>query len=416
MEGTKQTISKVLNEIEKNDAPGVLNAGEGKSVDQVLEILLGEKGLPSSEEDSAYSEPVSDFGLDELKRWRDRNNEIYQINYYHPVVSSKPAIGKVIILVKKFFRKLLKSIFLPIIMEQNDFNGSVTASINALYDNTERLIRQMTYHESMIEMVSGEVSVLQKEAFSAKPSNDRAGLDRVESTSEGRIVTADAYQKIDYAKFEDHFRGSREEVREKQKMYLPYLTGKRNVIDLGCGRGEFLELLKETGIRATGIDIYPEFVEDCNARGLHVIEADGIRYIRDLDDESVDGIVALQLAEHLQTEELVELCRDSYKKLTNGGILIMETPNPGCLSIYTNAFYLDPSHTKPVHPKMLEYFLREAGFNKIEIVYTQGSKIPYDLPLVQTDAIDNLKDVNDGIYLLSNLIFGSQDYAIVAYK
>lgn len=411
MEGTKQTISNVLGEIEGVRAFDAPETGGEKTTDEIMDILLGKKGGPLPGGSRAQFAPMAGSDMEELRRWRDRNNEICEVNYSHPMFSSKPVIGRGIVLAKKLVRKLIKPILLPILAEQNEFNSSVTESVNALYKTT----RQSFYQESMLESMNREIGALRKEIARLKPAGDEASAAETQAEPEEHSA-ADAYTEIDYAKFEDHFRGSREEIKERQKMYLPYLEGKKNVIDLGCGRGEFLELLKENRIYATGVDSYAEFVTDCNSRGLHVIEGDGIKYIHDLDEASVDGIFALQLAEHLQTSDLVRLCTDSYKKLTQGGILVIETPNPGCLSIYTNAFYLDPSHTKPVHPKMLEYFLRDAGFEKIEIVYTEASRLPYRLPLLNAESVVNLGEFNDGLNLLSDLIFGSQDYAIIAHK
>ena len=123
-----------------------------------------------------------------------------------------------------------------------------------------------------------------------------------------------------------------------------------------------------------------------------------------------------QVVEHLTTDQILSLCNLTYKKLQSNSYIIIETPNPTSLSIYTNWFYVDPSHIKPIHPKTLEYFLKKAGFNDIQVVYTEQSKVGYRLPLLDSQNINNISDFNDGINLLSDIIFGSQDYAIIARK
>ena len=121
------------------------------------------------------------------------------------------------------------------------------------------------------------------------------------------------YQAIDYFDFENYFRGSKDAIKENQKQYVPYFEGKKNVLDLGCGRGEFLELLKEHDIDATGVDFYEEYTDYCKGNGLKAVHGDAVEYLRQCD--RCGGIFAGQLAEHLSTEQLVQLCELAYEKL-----------------------------------------------------------------------------------------------------
>lgn len=177
-----------------------------------------------------------------------------------------------------------------------------------------------------------------------------------------------------------------------------------------------LELLREKGIPATGVDTYKKFVNECKLKNLDVFEVDALTYVDLLDESSVDGIVSFQLIEHLKPAKLVELCKLSYSKLVFGGTLIFETPNPTSLSVYTNSFYMDMTHEKPIHPLTLKYILEEVGFSKVEIIYTEASKIPYRLPLLEIDNVPRLAEYNDAINGMSDLIYGSQDYAVIATK
>jgi len=224
----------------------------------------------------------------------------------------------------------------------------------------------------------------------------------------------DPYEVIDYGTFENHFRGSRELILERQKEYLPYFAGKKCVVDLGCGRGEFLELMKQNEIPAIGVDLYQPFVEECISMGFDVRHQDAIEYLRKCDP--VEGIFAAQLIEHLQIVQLLELCRLAYQKLKDGGCMILETPNPMSLSIFTHSFYIDPSHNKPVHPLTLQYYLQLAGFDKTEILYTENSKFPVRIPALAGDQVENLEAFNDSMKEVNNYLFGSMDYAIIATK
>jgi O-antigen chain-terminating methyltransferase len=151
-------------------------------------------------------------------------------------------------------------------------------------------------------------------------------------------------------------------------------------------------------------------------KGFNALNEDAIVYISSLSNESIGGIFAAQLIEHLRTDQIIQLCNDAYKKLKPDSYLILETPNPTSLAIYTNAFYVDPSHNKPVHPKTMEYFLRQAGFKDIQILYTEHSRSKYRLPLLNGENISNLNEFNDGINCITDILFGSQDYAIMAKK
>ena len=224
------------------------------------------------------------------------------------------------------------------------------------------------------------------------------------------------YSSIDYFAFQEQMRGSFTEIKKRQFSYLTYYEGCTSVIDLGCGRGEFVELLQEHGIGATGVDLYTKSVQFCRSRGLNVVEQDAVAFLKEQKEESADGIFSAQLVEHISAGQILEICRESYRVLKPGSYLVIETPNPMCLSTYMNSFYLDPSHKNPVHPHLMEYFLRECGYSNIKIVFTQASKSGYRLPLLNVENCKNLAEFNDGVNFLSDIIFGSTDYAIIAQK
>ncbi len=220
----------------------------------------------------------------------------------------------------------------------------------------------------------------------------------------------------DYFLFENRFRGSESEIKENLRQYLPYFTH-GPILDIGCGRGEFLSLLAEKNIEAKGIDIYPDFVFYCQGKGLDVIKNDAVSYLEGLEDNTLGGIFLGQVIEHLKEAYLMRLLALSYRKLKPGACFIAETPNPTMLSTLSNSFYLDMSHERPVHPETMRFLMGYYGFNAVDIVFSKPSKIPYDLPVLEGDAhIQNLQAFNDGINLLNSLLFGYQDYAVVGRK
>lgn len=219
-----------------------------------------------------------------------------------------------------------------------------------------------------------------------------------------------AYETMDYFDFENHFRGSIAQIKAAQRIYLPYFAGKKQVLDLGCGRGEFLSLLKEEGIPAVGVDVYEPYADYCREQGLEAFCGDGITFLRQM--EQVDGIFVGQVIEHLQTHQITALCEAAYDKLPDGGCLVMETPNPTSLAIYTNAFYIDPSHSKPVHPLTMRYLLEKAGFTRIELLYPEASRPPQRIPALAGAS----EEFNEAMQTVSDILFGSQDYAVIAIK
>ncbi|MGN1403039.1 MAG: class I SAM-dependent methyltransferase [Ruminococcus sp.] len=224
---------------------------------------------------------------------------------------------------------------------------------------------------------------------------------------------AQTYDTIEYFDFENHFRGSVEQIKNAQRQYLPYFTGKQHVLDLGCGRGEFLSLMQEQGIPAVGVDLYEPYVEYCTMQGLNAVCGDGVTYLSKMD--KADGIFVGQVVEHLTPEQIMTLCRTAFEKLEDGGCLVVETPNPTSLSIYTNAFYIDPSHVKPVHPLTMQYYLEKAGFTRTEIIYTESSRPAQTIPELHCPG-ENVAEFNAAMQQAAKMLYGSQDYAIVAVK
>jgi O-antigen chain-terminating methyltransferase len=225
--------------------------------------------------------------------------------------------------------------------------------------------------------------------------------------------SSQTYDTIEYFDFENHFRGSVEQIKEAQRQYLPYFRGKHHVLDLGCGRGEFLSLMQEEHIPAEGVDLYEPYADYCTMQGLQAACGDGIAYLQEM--EQVDGIFVGQVVEHLTPEQILTLCRVAYEKLEEGGCIVIETPNPTSLSIYTNAFYIDPSHVKPVHPLTMEYYLEKTGFSKMELLYPESSKPAQKIPELVCPG-ENVAEFNAAVQEVARMLYGSQDYAVIAYK
>ena len=208
---------------------------------------------------------------------------------------------------------------------------------------------------------------------------------------------------MDYPAFATRFRGLAEHVRAGQQFYVERFRGAREVIDLGCGNGEFLEVMREAGISARGIDASAESIAACNARFLNAEQHDIFTWLADQPDHSLAGIFCAQVVEHLppaRVPELVQLCAG---KLERNALLVFETPNPECLAIFATHFYLDPTHTRPVPYPLLAFYLEESGMGAIEVV----KRFP---------AADSWPELNQLPSEVRDRFFGGLDYAIFARK
>ena len=229
----------------------------------------------------------------------------------------------------------------------------------------------------------------------------------------------DAYK---YLAFEDRFRGSREDIRARLESYLPFFEGASDVLDVGCGRGEFLELLGRTGITARGIDLNHEMAETCRASGLDVTEADAVDYLSSLPDESLGGLFAAQVVEHLQPGYLLAFLELAFHKLRPGSRIVLETLNPSCWVAFFESYIRDITHVWPLHPETLQFLVVASGFTSADIEYrspvAEADKLQ---PVTVTAAVgpvlaDLVDSFNLNVEKLNGRMFTFLDYAVVGKK
>jgi 2-polyprenyl-3-methyl-5-hydroxy-6-metoxy-1,4-benzoquinol methylase len=309
----------------------------------------------------------------------------------------------------------------------------VNAAVNALAEDLARRWESMIAREQRYEARVAGISaahdelralsaISQQAAMTAKRELERfiasgptAGAgSEAPDLKVGLTGTLDSYK---YVEFENQFRGSQDTIRARLESYLPYFASASDVLDVGCGRGEFLDLLHARGITARGLDLNHEMVEVCRARGLAVDESDAVSYLERVPDHSLGGLFAAQVVEHLQPAYLLRFLELAFHKLRPGAPIVLETLNPACWTAFFDSFIRDITHVWPLHPETLRYLVLASGFSSARIEY-RSSVPPQDrlqtvaAPAGRSDE-EYAETFNANVEKLNARLFSFLDYAIV---
>lgn len=288
---------------------------------------------------------------------------------------------------------LIESNFREIVQAQHrDYLGALDrANVDIqkrLWEDLERV------RENYERMIHSELRLIRLRAGSSQPQP---------ITQEPAPPASAPVSSLDYSRFAERFRGTDEQIRRNMEFYRPYFSGRDNVLDIGCGRGEFLEVMHAADVPARGIDLSPESVAQCRDKGLAAEVADLFTYLAAQPDGEFDGILSSQVVEHLPPERVPEMIRLCATKLRRGGVLAIETPNPECLAIFATYFYLDPTHTRPMPHQYLQFCMEEAGLTAIEV-----HKL--------APAIDTMPELASLPVDFRERFFGGLDYAIIGRR
>jgi 2-polyprenyl-3-methyl-5-hydroxy-6-metoxy-1,4-benzoquinol methylase len=270
-------------------------------------------------------------------------------------------------------------------------------------------------HEVRVEMVQHLDAIYERQAAQERAAVQSAALERLPHRAEHAGRRAPFQPWYSSSRFEDEFRGTREEMLERYRDLAERLAGSGPVLDLGCGRGDFLELLTGLGTECSGVDLDHELVKVAADRGLPVEQGDGLRWLERREDASLGAVVGIQVVEHLSAQEVVDLVALAADKVRPGGRVFLETVNPQSLYVFAHAFYLDPTHLRPVHPAYLAFLFREAGFAAADIEWRS--------PPPAGDVLEEVLSghalpgaINANVRRLNQLLFAPQDYLLAATR
>jgi SAM-dependent methyltransferase len=360
--------------------------------------------------------------------------------------SHRKVVGDLIILVKRVLQQLLT----PIFERQSAYNSVNARLVASLCERMERMeervasaldalrAEETAFLDALRETISGQLEVLaQQQATSlqalqmevASQSRERRAqerhltrlLDEVRKhlsdplpQEQSQTFAPKELRPLDafFAAFDEQFRGTRADIKERLRVYLPLLKeakigmGENPIVDLGCGRGEWLELLQEEGMQGKGVERNRVLVEECRQAGLDVVESDMLTYLCALPNGSIGGVTGFHIVEHLPFDVLLDLFDETVRVLQPGGVAIFETPNPQNVLVSTLEFYNDPTHRTPLPSTLLKFIAEVKGLQRIKLL--QLHPFP-EAHKVQEAGLEIVKRFNE-------LFYGPQDYALVGWK
>jgi len=296
---------------------------------------------------------------------------------------------------------------------------AAAASVADPHEQIRRVEAALGLMQQQIAVLKRELErLLQQPAAASGVAEDSRATRASGQTRSGQ----DRLNAYKYVGFEREFRGAPEAIRERLAAYAPYFEGARDVLDVGCGRGEFVELLRDRGVSARGLELNHEMAEVCRARGLDVTEGDAVGYLESLPDGSLGGLFAAQVVEHLEADYLLQFLELAYHKLRPGSKIVLETINVDSWSAFFGPYLRDITHVRPLPPDTLLFLLRASGFQRVDMRASAPmsdehklARLPVDIATTP-DAAPLTAAFNQNVDRLNALLFGFSDYAAIGER
>jgi O-antigen chain-terminating methyltransferase len=366
----------------KNPAPAGISSPEDIDVAALFDRLREELRRGAVHEDSRGAEFASTRALAER---------------FWPVTAERPAGGGPKGMVKRFLRKLMRWYVEPLAADQRVFNDSVLKLVDALSERADSSAAARDQAERLVRELEERLARLERRGGAAGPSGPPPPVTVAAQPAAASVP--------DYFAYESRMRGSVDAIRERQRLYVDILRDAEPVLDIGCGRGELLGLLREAGVEARGIDADSDMVAYARGDGLDVEQADLVEYLQRAGDGSLGAIFMGQVVEHLPAPTLVQTFQLAVAKLRPGGVLVAETINP-LSPIALRNYFADLTHAQPLVPETLELLARQSGFAETEIRFLNE---PAERLTEPDDPV-----IAANVRRLNDLLFAPLDYALVA--
>ena len=364
----------------KSPAPAGISAPDEIDVADLFERLREELRRGAGAGDSAAADFAATRALAER---------------FWPVTAEREAGGGPKGLVKRLLRKLMRWYVEPLAADQRVYNSSVLKLVDALSERADEAAASRERVQQLLRELEERLTRV-----------ERRGPAGAAAAPPVPVAAPPAAAALpDYFAFESRMRGSVEAIRERQRPYVEDFRAAAPVLDIGCGRGELLSLLRDAGVEARGIDADADMVAYARGDGLDVDQADLVEYLEGLDDASLGGIFMGQVVEHLPPGALVRSLELAARKLRPGGVLVAETINP-LSPLALRHYFADLTHAQPLVPETLQLLARQSGFADTEIRYLNQ---PAERLTEPDDPV-----IAANVRRLNELLFAPLDYALVA--
>jgi SAM-dependent methyltransferase len=354
-------------------------AREGVSADADVDVAALVERL---REELAGGANGTESGRARLLAARHRAERVWAVTAERPLHRRPGLRGLVAAPIKRLLRPLMRWYVEPLAAEQRVFNDAVLKLVDGLLEELDRLDRSREGAARSLAELEERLTRAERRGGSTAPATVAAQ------------PTAAAIP--DYFAFEARLRGSTADVRERQRPYVNEFRGAAPVLDVGCGRGEFLGLLRDAGIEARGIDAEADMVAYAAGEGLAVEQADALAYLESVPEGSLGGVFAAQVVEHLPPAHLLRMLELVARALRPGGLLVAETINP-LSPLALRSYFADLTHAQPLVPETLALLAGRAGFREVETRFLNAPR--------------HADDVDERI---REILFAPLDYAIVA--
>ncbi len=299
--------------------------------------------------------------------------------------------------------------------------GALEATVREFRSRLAVTEQAAAHQRSELRRARTQLARAQRPATGRPDSDEAHEADPVPAGGPAAVEwTADALDQQGYLDFEERFRGSREEIRARQLDAVNYVRelrpGDGPLLDIACGRGEWLGILGAEGIEAYGVDSNAAMIADAAAAGLDVRHEDALVHLATVKESSLQGLSAFHFVEHIPLGALVSMLDDALVALRPGGILLFETPNPTNLMVGSASFYLDPTHVRPVHPEFLSFLVESRGFTDVQIDYVHPA-VPAET-MIASGPPDGYPDarLNRAVTAVETFVYGPQDYVLTARR
>jgi 2-polyprenyl-3-methyl-5-hydroxy-6-metoxy-1,4-benzoquinol methylase len=340
-----------------------------------------------------------------------------------PVGSPRRLTGQAVSAVKRLIRTALRWHTRWLVRQFYTFASNAVGTMTMLSDRLEEHAQELA--QLRVELASAQARTRARLAAMDRrlAGHREPAVDHADPRSAGQR-SSQVERELNYVEFENRFRGSREEVGRRQAVYVPlFKDAPGRVVDLGCGRGEFLEQLRQAGVEAYGVDQSADMVRVCGEHDLEARQGDVLAHLASLAEGSLGGVFCAQVLEHLDPAGVIRFFELAAAAIAPGGVLAVETLNPRSLAIFRNALYVDLGHTRPLHPMTLAFLAESAGFRQVGVRYLSPvpdqerlRQLPADAAPADPALASLLEVANANFQRLDEVLFGPQDFAVIARR